>query len=89
MIFVHKSKERMTGLGRVSRVSPVQTAMRYCTRDGLRDSIVGGAKLNQRENLRSDAKGKGASGLNREAESTDAPARGGGAFDYADFYLSR
>ena len=29
------------------------------------------------ENLADDAKGKGASGLNREAESTDAPVRGG------------
>ena len=29
------------------------------------------------ENLTGDAKGKGASGSNREAESTDAPARGG------------
>ena len=29
------------------------------------------------ENLDGDAKGKGASGSNREAESTDAPARGG------------
>src|SRR5712691_10115454 len=31
----------------------------------------------ERENLDGDAKGKGASGSNREAESTDAPARGG------------
>jgi hypothetical protein len=30
----------------------------------------------ERENLDGDAKGKGASGSNREAESTDAPARG-------------
>ena len=30
----------------------------------------------ERENLDGDAKGKGASGNNREAESTDAPARG-------------
>ena len=29
------------------------------------------------ENLSGDAKGKGTSGENREAESTDAPARGG------------
>ena len=29
------------------------------------------------ENLAGDAKGKGASGRNREAESTDAPDRGG------------
>jgi hypothetical protein len=31
----------------------------------------------ERENLIGDAKGKGTSGSNREAESTDAPARGG------------
>jgi hypothetical protein len=31
----------------------------------------------ERENLAGDAKGKGASGSNRETESTDAPARGG------------
>src|ERR1700756_4743608 len=31
----------------------------------------------ERENLIGDAKGKGASGANREAESTDAPVRGG------------
>src|SRR6202158_6255120 len=30
----------------------------------------------ERENLAGDAKGKGASGSNREAESTDAPGRG-------------
>jgi len=31
----------------------------------------------ERENLDDDAKGKSTSGYNREAESTDAPARGG------------
>src|SRR5260370_5654901 len=31
----------------------------------------------ERENLTGDAKGKGASGSNREAESTDAPESGG------------
>jgi hypothetical protein len=31
----------------------------------------------ERENLAGDAKGKGASGYHREAESTDAPGRGG------------
>src|ERR1700730_7562720 len=31
----------------------------------------------ERENLAGDGKGKGASGSNREAESTDAPVRGG------------
>jgi hypothetical protein len=31
----------------------------------------------ERENLAGDAKGKGTSGSNSEAESTDAPERGG------------
>jgi hypothetical protein len=31
----------------------------------------------ERENLAGDAKGKSTSGANREAESTDAPERGG------------
>ena len=31
----------------------------------------------ERENLAGDVRGKGASGSNREAESTDAPERGG------------
>ena len=31
----------------------------------------------ERENLAGDDKGKGTSGSNREAESTDAPERGG------------
>src|SRR5215831_5015527 len=31
----------------------------------------------ERENLADDAKGKGTSGSNREAENTDAPVRGG------------
>ena len=31
----------------------------------------------ERENLAGDAKGKGASGVNRKAESTNAPERGG------------
>ena len=31
----------------------------------------------ERENLAGDAKGKGPSGANRKAESTDAPERGG------------
>ena len=31
----------------------------------------------ERENLAGDVKGKGASGSNREAESTEAPERGG------------
>src|SRR5205807_3130726 len=40
-----------------------------------REAQVG--SCTERENLDGDAKGKGASGSNREAESTDAPDRGG------------
>ncbi len=51
-----------------------------CCLDGI--GHVGGAKLNQalctqRENLAGDAKGAVTSGDHREAESTDAPERGG------------
>jgi hypothetical protein len=44
-------------------------ACRWC------ESQPGSCK--ERENLAGDAKGKGTSGTNREAESTDAPERGG------------
>jgi hypothetical protein len=40
-----------------------------------RESQPGSCK--ERENLAGDAKGKGTSGANREAESTDAPERSG------------
>ena len=40
-----------------------------------RESQLG--SFTERENLAGNAKGKGASGSNREAESTDAPERGG------------
>ena len=40
-----------------------------------RESQLG--SCTERENLHGDAKGKGASGYNHEAESTDAPVRGG------------
>ncbi len=36
----------------------------------------------ERENLAGEAKGKGASGYHREAESTDAPERGGVTLRY-------
>ena len=39
-----------------------------------RESQLG--SCTERENLAGDGKGKGASGANREAESTDAPERG-------------
>jgi hypothetical protein len=40
-----------------------------------RESQLGSCK--ERENLAGDAKGKGTSGSNRKADSTDAPERGG------------
>jgi hypothetical protein len=40
-----------------------------------REAQLGSCK--ERENLAGDAKGKGPSGANRKAESTDAPERGG------------
>jgi hypothetical protein len=80
----------------VSRVTPVHTAMRNCTRDEggpfgfgnqvlisshrklLRSkAVVVSGSCTERDNLAGDAKGKGASGSSREAESTDAPERGG------------
>ena len=39
--------------------------------------VVAADSCTERENLTGDAKGKGTSGSNREAESTDAPERGG------------
>ena len=47
----------------------------WCPVCRRRDSHSG--SYTERENLFGDAKGKGTSGDNREAESTDAPARGG------------
>src|SRR6195256_37297 len=43
---------------------------------GRRREARPGSRM-ERENLAGDDKGKGASGYNREAESTDAPERGG------------
>src|SRR4030081_2771127 len=87
----------MSLMGLVSRVTPVHTAVRNCTRDEGRPFEVGNQVLSrlpkrhpawrrreaqsgsctERENLAGDAKGKSTSGSNREAESTDAPERGG------------
>ena len=47
----------------------------WCPVFRRRDSYLG--FRTELENLADDAKGKGASGRNREAESTDAPERGG------------
>jgi hypothetical protein len=46
-VVVHHSKnwQPMSGLGLVSRVSPVQTAMRSCTRDEGRSFEVGNQVL--------------------------------------------
>ena len=40
-------------------------------------AVVVSGSCTERDNLAGDAKGKGASGSSREAESTDAPERGG------------
>jgi hypothetical protein len=49
--------------------------------EGLRslehDGLTVHPRMTERENLHGDAKGKGASGHNHEADSTDAPVRGG------------
>src|SRR6266516_3042503 len=58
-----------TGLGDVLRLPKRHPACRR------REAQSG--SCTERENLAGDAKGKGASGSNREAESTDAPERGG------------
>src|SRR5215217_8343639 len=58
-----------TGLGDVLRLPERHPACRR------REAQSG--SCTERENLDGDAKGKGTSGSNREAESTDAPARGG------------
>src|SRR6266699_5396076 len=58
-----------TSLGDVLRLSKRHPACRR------REAQSG--SCTERENLAGDAKGKGASGSNREAESTDAPERGG------------
>src|SRR6266852_3874073 len=88
----HKTNA-MPVMGLVSRVTPVQTAKRNCTRDeggpfefGNQVLISSHRKLlwskamvvsvAEKSGLHGDAKGKGTSGSNREAESTDAPARG-------------
>jgi hypothetical protein len=47
----------------------------WCPVCRRRDSHLG--FRTELENLAGDAKGKGTSGTNREAESTDAPERGG------------
>jgi len=67
-------------MGLVSRVSPVQTALRNCTRDEGRSFEVGNQVLisSHRNLLLSKATVVNvASGSNREAESTDALSRGG------------
>ena len=59
---------------RKSMAGTYQLAMR-CPVYRRRDSHLG--SRTELENLAGDGKGKGASGSNREAESTDAPERGG------------
>src|SRR5882762_8995900 len=56
-------------LGDVLRLPKRHPACRRCEAQS--------GSCTERENLAGDAKGKGASGSNRKAESTDAPERGG------------
>jgi hypothetical protein len=68
------SKPRVDPTFGISSVDVLKLTERHtaCRR---REAQLGSYK--ERENLAGDAKGKGASGSNREAESTDAPERGG------------
>jgi hypothetical protein len=68
------SKLRSHYYFRKSMAGTYQLAMR-CPVYRRRDSHLG--FHTELENLADGAKGKGASGRNREAESTDAPVRGG------------
>src|SRR5260370_9510146 len=58
----------------ISSVDGVILAERH---SGCRWSEGQPGSCKERENLAGDAKGKGSSGSNRKAESTDAPERGG------------
>src|ERR1700721_3647183 len=68
------SKPRVDPTFRISSVDVLILTERHpaCRR---REAQPGSCK--ERENLAGDAKGKGPSGANRKAESTDAPERGG------------
>src|SRR5277367_2173040 len=68
------SKPRVDPTFRISSVDVLILTGRHpaCRR---RESQPGSCK--ERENLAGDAKGKGPSGSNRKADSTDAPERGG------------
>ena len=67
-----------TGDGRFSRDkrggNPGKLPVRH---PAFRRREAGSGSCMERENLGGDAKGKGTSGSNHEAESTDAPSRGG------------
>ena len=67
----------MSAIGIVSRLAPVHTAVRNCTRDEGWPFEVGNQVS---ENLAGDAKGKSTSGSNREAESSSASRFTAGAF---------
>ena len=60
-----------------SGISSVDVLIRTERHPACRQREARPGSCTERENLDGDAKGKGTSGANREAESTDAPARGG------------
>ena len=72
-MFEHRfSQKRLAAAKRLGDVLRLPKRHPACRR---RESQLG--FRTERENLAGDAKGKSTSGSNREAESTDAPERGG------------
>ena len=65
------------GAGPTSGISSVDVLIPTERHPACRQREARSGCRTERENLAGDAKGKGTSGANREAESTDAPGRGG------------
>jgi hypothetical protein len=65
------------GAGPTSGISSVDVLIPTERHPACRQREARSGCRTERENLAGDAKGKGTSGSNREAESTDAPERGG------------
>ena len=65
------------GAGTSSGISSGDVLIRPGRHPACRRREAQPGSCTERENLDGDGKGKGTSGNNREAESTDAPARGG------------
>jgi hypothetical protein len=65
------------GAGPTSGISSVDVLILTERHPACRQREARPGSSTERENLAGDAKGKSTSGSNREAESTDAPERGG------------